>query len=158
MSRVQLRAQLRSVATLVEVTGHLSPANRHQVSSHVRRFARVGGPLVLDLLEARGVDDEFVRELRDVDDLTLVVDPARRAGLANQASMPVVGSAGRRCAPSPVGSPSGAPFRCRRWRSLQADARGGRDANCRLTTHDHPVGGSHPPYDGVVTTRKWMSR
>lgn len=91
---VQLRAQLRSVATLVEVTGHLSPANRHQVSSHVRRFARVGGPLVLDLLEARGVDDEFVRELRDVDDLTLVVDPARRAGLANQASMPVVGSAG----------------------------------------------------------------
>lgn len=91
---VQLRAQLRSVATLVQVTGHLSAANRRQVSSHLRRFALVGGALVLDLLDARGVDDEFVRDLGGVADLTLVVDPARRDGLASHASVAVVGSVG----------------------------------------------------------------
>ena len=91
---VQLRAQLRSFATLVEVTGRLSPANRDQVSRQLRRFALVGGALVLDLLEARGVDGGFVRDLGAVADLTIVVDPARRDDLAGDGSVAVVESVG----------------------------------------------------------------
>ncbi|MEU0499031.1 hypothetical protein [Mycobacterium sp. NPDC006124] len=91
---VQLRAQLRSVAILVEVTGQLSPANRHQVSTHLRRFALVGDPLVVDLLNTGGVDDELVGDLRGVADVTLVVDPARRHRLARHDSVPIVGSVG----------------------------------------------------------------
>jgi hypothetical protein len=92
---VQLRAQLRSVATVVQVTGHLSPANREQVSRHLRRFAVVGGALVLDLLGAGGVDDEFLRGLSPIANLTLVLDPARRDGLASlDSAAVVVGSVG----------------------------------------------------------------
>jgi len=90
---VQLRAQLRSVAVLVEVTGHLGPANRDQVSSHLRRFTLVGGALVLDLLEASGVDAEFVRDLGTVADLTVVLDPMRRESLASD-GLRVVSSVG----------------------------------------------------------------
>ena len=90
---VQLRAQLRSLAVLVEVTGCLGDANRTLVTNHVRRFARVGSPLVLDLLETGGVDDEFLRGLVPVADLTLVVDPARRESLTSDGTR-VVGSVG----------------------------------------------------------------
>ena len=90
---VQLRAHLRSVAVLVEVTGLLGDANRTLVTNHVRRFARVGSPLVLDLLETGGVDDEFLRGLVPVADLTLVVDPARRESLTSDGTR-VVGSVG----------------------------------------------------------------
>lgn len=78
---VQLRAQLRSVAVLVEVTGRLGAANRTLVTHHVRRFALVGGALVLDLREAGGVDDAFVAGLSPVAELTLVLDPVQRDGL-----------------------------------------------------------------------------
>lgn len=90
---VQLRAQLRSVAVVVQVTGHLGVANRTLVSNHVRRFALVGGALVLDLLEAGGVDDEFVRGLSPVADLTLVLDPARRQSPTSDGTW-VAGSVG----------------------------------------------------------------
>lgn len=90
---VQLRAHLRSVAVLVEVTGLLGDANRTLVTNHVRRFARAGSPLVLDLLETGGVDDEFLRGLVPVADLTLVVDPARRESLTSDGTR-VVGSVG----------------------------------------------------------------
>ena len=90
---VQMRAQLRSVAVVVQVTGHLGAANRALVTNHVRRFAVVGGAIVLDLLEARGVDDEFVRGLSPVADLTLVLDPARRQSLTSEGTR-VVGSVG----------------------------------------------------------------
>lgn len=90
---VQLRAQLRSVAVLVEVTGHLGDANRTLVTNHVRRFALVGDALVLDLRAAGGVDDAFVRGLRPVADPTLVLDPVQRDGLLND-SVAVVGSVG----------------------------------------------------------------
>ena len=90
---VQLRAQLRSVAVLVEVTGHLGAANRTLVTNKVRRFAMVGGELVLDLREAGGVDDAFVRDLSPVANLTLVLDPVRRETLASH-GLRVVGSVG----------------------------------------------------------------
>ncbi|KQY07989.1 hypothetical protein ASD37_08445 [Mycobacterium sp. Root135] len=90
---VQLRAQLRSVAVVVQVTGHLGAANRTLITNHVRRFTLVGGALVLDLLEAGGVDDEFVRGLSPVADLTLVLDPARRASLTSD-DIRVTGSVG----------------------------------------------------------------
>lgn len=90
---VQLRAQLRSVAVLVEVTGQLGDANRTLVTTYVRRFALVGDALVLDLREARGVDDAFVRCVSPVADLTLVLDPRQRDGLVD-GSVAVVGSVG----------------------------------------------------------------
>ena len=90
---VQLRAQLRSVAVVVQVTGHLGAANRTLVTNHVRRFALVGGALVLDLREAGGVDDAFVRGLSPVADLSLVLDPAQRDGLADD-TVTVVSSVG----------------------------------------------------------------
>ena len=90
---VQLRAQLRSVAVVVQVTGHLGAANCTLVTNHVRRFALVGGALVLDLREAGGIDDAFVRGLSPVADLSLVVDPAQRDGLADD-TVTVVSSVG----------------------------------------------------------------
>jgi hypothetical protein len=90
---VQLRAQQRSVAVLVEVTGRLGADNRTLVTTHVRRFALIGGALVLDLRQAGGVDDAFMSGLSAVADLTLVLDPARRDGLVVD-SMAVVGSVG----------------------------------------------------------------
>ncbi|KAA0098941.1 hypothetical protein CIW49_13795 [Mycolicibacterium sp. P1-18] len=83
---VQLRAQLRSVATLVQVTGQLSDANRDLVSSQLRRFALAGGALVLDLIGASGVDDDFLRTLGSIADLTLVLDPSRHHGLSPDAA------------------------------------------------------------------------
>lgn len=90
---VQLRAQVRSVAVLVEVTGRLGAANRTLVTNHVRRFALVGAALVLDLREAAGIDDEFVRGLSPVAELTLVLHPARRESLTSD-GLRVVGSVG----------------------------------------------------------------
>jgi hypothetical protein len=90
---VQLRVQLRSVAVLVQVTGHLGDANRTPVSNHLQRLALVGGALVLDLLEAGGIDDAFVRGLSNVPDLTLVLDPARQESLTVDGTR-VVGSVG----------------------------------------------------------------
>ncbi|MCV7132380.1 hypothetical protein H7J06_05225 [Mycobacterium hodleri] len=91
---VQLRAQVRSVAVLVEVTGRLGAANRTLVINQVRRFALVGGALVLDLREAGGVDDEFVRGLSPAAELTLVLDPVQRDGLVVDDSVAVAGSWG----------------------------------------------------------------
>ena len=90
---VQLRAQLRSVAVVVQVTGRLGAANRTLVTNHVQRFALVGGALVLDLLETGGVDDAFVRGLSPVADVTLVLDPNQRDGLVND-TVTVVSSVG----------------------------------------------------------------
>lgn len=39
------------------MTERLGAANRTLVTNHVRRFALVGGALVVDLREAGGVDD-----------------------------------------------------------------------------------------------------
>ena len=91
---VQLRAQLRSFAVLVELTGRLGDANRTLVTDRVRRFALVGDALVLDLRKANGVDDAFLTGLSPVADLTLVLDPVRRDGLAVDDSVAVVGSVG----------------------------------------------------------------
>ena len=91
---VQLRAQLRSVAVLVEVTGHLGDANRTLVINHVRRLALIGDALVLDLRETGGVDDAFVRGLSPVADLTLVLSPVQRDGLVVDDSVTIAGSWG----------------------------------------------------------------
>ncbi|OPX10546.1 hypothetical protein [Mycobacterium sp. AT1] len=90
---VQLRAQLRSLAVLVEVTGRVGDANRTLVTNHVRRFALVGGALVLDLREAGGIDDAFTSGLSPVAELTLVLDQARQESLTSDGPR-VVGSVG----------------------------------------------------------------
>jgi hypothetical protein len=82
---VQIRAQLRSVATLVRVTGRIGPMNRDLVRSELRRFTRLQTPLVFDLLGSHGFDGALLDDLLDAidndgdaagTDLTLVLDPA----------------------------------------------------------------------------------
>lgn len=90
---VQLRAHLRSVAVLVEVTGRLGDANRTLVTHHVHRFALVGDALVLDLREASGVDEAFTTGLSPLADLTVVLNPAQRDALVVD-SVAIVGSVG----------------------------------------------------------------
>jgi hypothetical protein len=79
---VQIRTQLRSVATVVKVTGRIRAQNRDLVASHLRRFTRLEGALVLDLLSCRGFGGGLLDDLLDTTekdrhtaDLTLVVDP-----------------------------------------------------------------------------------
>ncbi|PRC51534.1 hypothetical protein C6A85_63590, partial [Mycobacterium sp. ITM-2017-0098] len=38
---VQIRAQLRSVATVVKVTGHIGAQNRELIAAHLCRFTRL---------------------------------------------------------------------------------------------------------------------
>lgn len=90
---VQLRAHLRSVAILVEVTGYLGDANRTLVTHHVHRFALVGDALVLDLRGAGGVDDAFTTGLSPIAGLTLVLNPGQRVGLVDD-SVAVAASVG----------------------------------------------------------------
>lgn len=79
---VQIRAQLRSVATVVQVTGLVSAANRNAVLEHLSRLSLLETPLILDLLQSHGFGadlvDGVIRAMRDTEvaDLTLVVDPA----------------------------------------------------------------------------------
>jgi hypothetical protein len=100
---VQLRAQLRSVATLVQVTGRTSPANRDLVLAHLRRFTMVPGPLVIDMLDRDGFDAELLQDLictieQDPDfadtDVTLVVDPALCETMPSHGRVDVVDSVG----------------------------------------------------------------
>jgi hypothetical protein len=100
---VQIRAQLRSVATLVRVTGCIGPSNVDLVLIHLRRFSRLQGPLVLDLLGADGFDDALLGELihtvtagSDVVGaaVTLVVDSALRDTMAPRDGVDVVDSVG----------------------------------------------------------------
>jgi hypothetical protein len=96
----QIRAQLRSVATLVRVTGSIRPANVDLVLTHLRRFSRLQGPLVLDLLEADGFEDASLVDLivtvtQDSGTaVTLVVDSALRDTMAPRDGVDVVGSVG----------------------------------------------------------------
>jgi hypothetical protein len=101
---VQLRAQLRSVATLVQVTGRASAANRELVLAHLRRFTMVRGPLVIDMLDRDGFDAELLQDLictieEDPDfadtDVTLVVDPALRETMPSPGRVDVVDSVGQ---------------------------------------------------------------
>ena len=98
---VHLRAQLRSVATLVRVTGRIDPTNRDLVSAHLRRFTLIQGPLVLDLLDSDGFDAALLRDLIDAidrngasagTDVTLVVGPALRLALPARDGVEVVAS------------------------------------------------------------------
>jgi len=95
---VQLRAQLRSVATLVQVMGRIGPMNRDLVLADLRRFTRLQSPLVLDLLGSDGFDSALLKDLMDAidddgdaagTDLTLVLDPALfdTVATANRASL-----------------------------------------------------------------------
>ena len=98
---VQIRAQLRSVATLVRVTGRIGPASSDLVLANLRRFALVEGPLVLDLLDGHGFDGDWLHHVIDViagdsdsanTELTLVVDSALRETMASDDCVAVVGS------------------------------------------------------------------
>jgi len=89
---VQIRAQLRSVATLVQLTGRIGPANRDLVSANLRRLTRLQGPLVLDLLSSDGFDAALLQELmRTIEDdrdaagteLTLVIHTTLRESAAS---------------------------------------------------------------------------
>lgn len=74
---VQIRAQLRSVATVVQVTGSIAAANRGVVLDHLRRFTRLQTPLVVDLFECNGFDADLLGRLMDESDVDLtLVDPA----------------------------------------------------------------------------------
>jgi hypothetical protein len=98
---VQIRAQLRSVATLVRVTGRIAPPNSDLVLANLRRFALVESPLVLDLLDGHGFDGAWLQDVIDViaadsdsanTELTLVVDSALRQTMASDDCVGVVGS------------------------------------------------------------------
>ena len=96
---VQLRAQLRSVATLVRVTGRISPANRDMVQAHLARFTLVQGPLVVDLLDGEGFDREVLKDLlRTIrskgSHVTLVVAPVMRDAVSAHDDVEVVDSVG----------------------------------------------------------------
>lgn len=98
---VQIRAQLRSVATLVQLTGRIGPANRDLVLANLRRFTRLRGPLVLDLVSSDGFGTGLLQALmRTIEDdrdaagteLTLVVNPALRASVASDERVDVADS------------------------------------------------------------------
>jgi hypothetical protein len=98
---VQIRAQLRSVATLVRVTGRIAPANSDLVLANLHRFALVESPLVLDLLDGHGFDGDWLQDVIDViagdsgsanTELTLVVDSPLRKTMASDDCVGVVGS------------------------------------------------------------------
>jgi hypothetical protein len=75
---VQIRAQLRSVATVLQVTGLIGAANHDMILDHLRRFTRLQTPLVLDLFGCQGFGADLLRALLDeidAGDLTLVIDP-----------------------------------------------------------------------------------
>jgi hypothetical protein len=44
-----VRAQIRSVATVVAVTGRLDEANVEPVTVHLCRFTKMNGPLIVDV-------------------------------------------------------------------------------------------------------------
>jgi hypothetical protein len=98
---VQMRPQLRSVATLVRVTGRIGALNRELVLAHLRRFTRLQGPLVLDLLDSDGFDGALLESLmQTIDDddeaagtdLTLVLDPTLFELVASDDRVGVAGS------------------------------------------------------------------
>lgn len=80
---VSIRAQVRSVATLVQVQGRVDTSNRDTVHAHVRRFTYLEEPLVLDLTNTEFRSGTTPLDLvetitRDGDldcELTVVADP-----------------------------------------------------------------------------------
>ena len=90
--------RLRSVATLVRLTGRVGAANRDLVLAHLHRFTLVQGALVLDLLDGDGIDGDFAAEVVDaVDrdtDVTLVVRPELIDAVAADGRVDAVGSVG----------------------------------------------------------------
>jgi hypothetical protein len=96
---VGIRAQLRSVATVVHVTGRINARNRGLVATHLRRFTRLDSPLVLDLLDCRGFGPELLDDmLRTIEndcggaDLTLVINPLLGDARVLSAGVEIVGS------------------------------------------------------------------
>jgi hypothetical protein len=91
----QIRAQLRSVATVVEVTGRLSAYNWEAVVGRLCRFTRLRSPLVLDFLDCQGLDPQRLEQLLHTleshcegTELTLVLDPA--VGIAGSGTESVI--------------------------------------------------------------------
>ena len=60
---VVIRAQLRSLATLVSVTGRCRAQWNDLVMAHLRRFTRMDRPLILDVSSADGAQRGLLRSL-----------------------------------------------------------------------------------------------
>jgi hypothetical protein len=58
-----VRAQLRSVATLIEVSGAVRADKTTALQTQLRRFVLLDSPLILDLTCVVGVSDELLRRL-----------------------------------------------------------------------------------------------
>jgi hypothetical protein len=62
-----LRAQARGVAVRLTITGRVHAGNAHLLAADLRRFLRLGDPLIVDIQEAEPHDDWHIRLLVDFD-------------------------------------------------------------------------------------------
>jgi hypothetical protein len=97
-----LRAQAMGLAMRLEVTGGVDAVNRRTLADHLGRFVKLNAPLIVDVVDARLVDDGL-DVFADLETLcagsgvewVLVADPPTRALLHNRGAadgLPLVGS------------------------------------------------------------------